>query len=54
LNIEIDKIRLRSSNDFKMGEGEKVELKNRIVAFEFKVAEVERKSASLEEVRHLL
>ena len=38
LNIELDKIRLKTSNDFKMGEGEKVELKNRIVAFEFKVA----------------
>ena len=54
LNIELDKLRLRSSNDFKVGEGEKIELKNKIVSYEFKVAEVERKVVSLEEVRHLL
>jgi hypothetical protein len=54
LGLELEKQRLKYSNDFKSSENEKSELKTAIVSFEFKIAELERRIAGLEDVKRIL
>lgn len=54
LSLEFEKIRLKTSNDFKASEGEKVELNNKIITLEVKAAKHECRVAGTEEVKALL